>query len=91
MMTDEERHDIRHRTETLSRSTTVLCTSAARVCKSLADQRAQFAVHRSRFKALVRQQRSLLPTYCPTHGRQRDPETIVLTTILSRLRRLYAL
>ena len=91
MMTDEERQDIRHRTETLSRRTTVLCMSAACVCRALADQRAQMAVHGYRFNALVRQQRSLLPTYDPTQGRQRDPETIMLTNILSRLRRPYAL
>ena len=91
MMTDEERQDIRHRTEALSRRTTVLCTSAARVCRALADQRAHLAVHGSRFHALVRQQRSLLPTDGPTQGRPRDPEAIVLTNILSRLRRPFAL
>jgi len=62
MMTDEERHAIRHRTETLSRRTAGLCMSAARVCRSLADQRAQLVVHRYRFKELVTNGVSLLHT-----------------------------
>ena len=91
MMTDEERQVIRSRTETLRRRTAVLCMDAARVCTSLTDQHAQLAAHHSRFKELVRQQRSRFPPCYPTQGRKRDPEAIVLTHILSRLRRPFAL
>ena len=91
MTTDEKRQDIRHMTETLSRRAAVLCIYAARLCTSLADQRARLAVHRYRLRELVRQQRRILPASCPTQGRKRDTETIVLTDILSRLRGLYGL
>ena len=91
MMTDEERQDIRHMTATLSRRAAVLCTYAARVCTSLADQCAQLAAHQDRLQAFVHQQRSRFPAGGPTRGRQRDPEIIVLTTLLSRLRRPYGL
>ena len=91
MMTDEERQDIRHMTATLRRRAAVLCTYAARVCTSLADQCTQLAAHQDRLQAFVHQQRSRFPVCCPTRGCQRDPEIMVLTNLLSRLRRPYGL
>src|SRR5262245_9538496 len=86
MTTDEKRQDIRHMTQTLSRRAAVLCMHMARLRTSLADQRARLAVHRCRLRELMHQQRRLLPASCPTQGRKRDTETVVLTDILSRLR-----
>ena len=90
-MTDQDRQDIRIRAAALCQHAALLRRHLRVQCASLQDHCVHLAVHHDRFKAFVRQQRSMVPAWGPSHGQQGDPETIVLTHLLARLRRPYAL
>ena len=91
MMTDQERQHIRHRAAALCRSASMLCTHVQAQCTLLQGHRARLAARRGRLQASVCQQRRIQRAGCLTQGRRRDPAIGALTTILSRLRRLYSL
>ena len=91
MMTDHDRQYISHMAAALCQRAAVLHTHIRTQRTALKDQRAQLTAHRYRLQELIRQQRRIRAACCPTQGWKRNAEIVVLTKILSRLRRPYDL
>lgn len=95
--TDQERQYIRSRAKALCQRAAVLCQRATVLCThmhtqltSLETHRAQLTAHRYRLQELVYQQRSMRGA-CFPQGRRRHTEIVVLTNLVSRLRRPFGL